>query len=141
MNRVEQEAARYYEKDGWSVLNSGWPDFLLYRRRPDGTMEVKAAEIKNRDDHLRDNQKELLEVLSMVIPTVVAREKRMTRDELLGTEFIRRVQGGVWEFSETPITATETEAERYNRLWSEHEAAEAIKQWKSYQEWEQQHGC
>jgi len=62
MNRVEQEAARYYEKDGWSVLNSGWPDFLLYRRRPDG-------------------------------------------------------------------------------MWSEHEAAEAIKQWKSYQEWEQQHGC
>ena len=141
MNRVEQEAARYYEKDGWSVLNSGWPDFLLYRRRPDGTMEVKAAEIKNRDDHLRDNQKELLEVLSMVIPTVVAREKRMTRDELLGTEFIRRVQGGVREFSETAICATETEAERYNRLWSEHEAAEAIKQWKSYQEWEQQHGC
>jgi len=61
MNRVEQEAARYYEKDGWSVLNSG--------------------------------------------------------------------------------CAIETEAERYNRLWSEHEAAEAIKQWKSYQEWEQQHGC
>ena len=133
MNRVEQEAARYYEKDGWSVLNSGWPDFLLYRRRPDGTMEVKAAEIKNRDDHLRDNQKELLEVLSMVIPTVVAREKRMTRDELLGTEFIRRVQGGVREFSETPITATETEDESHARFDEERTLTSAA-------QWEATHG-
>jgi hypothetical protein len=153
MNRTEQEAKRYYENNGWKVLNSGWPDFLLYRRRPDGTMEVKASEIKNTDD-LRDNQRELLDVLSMVIPTVVAREKRplphrhKTAADYASCRSLCSAHvcvgvslPGEWEFSESPIIASETEMERYERLRAEHNTAEELRQWESYQEWERSHGC
>jgi|SRR5271157_2118248 len=69
-NKSETIAATRYEKEGWKIADSGWPDFLLYRWSG-GQIEVKFAEIKRGDAQLRDNQKSVLTVLSTLAPTVV----------------------------------------------------------------------
>jgi len=63
MTPFEQAAKEKFEKEGWTVLNSGWPDFLLIRGQ-----EVKAVEVKSGTDKIRANQKQVLDVLSRFLP-------------------------------------------------------------------------
>lgn len=57
------------EQNGWTVLDSGWPDFLCIK---DG--KVQAMEVKRDNEKLRPNQKQLLDVLHKLIPTRVIYE-------------------------------------------------------------------
>ncbi len=72
-NVCEVSAAAQYEKEGWKVLDSGWPDFLLWRWTG-GRIELKFSEVKSVDAAVRDNQDILLHLLSTVADVVVCRE-------------------------------------------------------------------
>ena len=75
MNKFENKVREDFEREGWEVLTSGWPDFLLVKRDSAGkTKEIQALEVKSKKDDLRSNQKEMLYVLSDFIPVRVARE-------------------------------------------------------------------
>ena len=67
LSKFEQKAKARYIADGWEVLDSGWPDFLLVKKRDDGTLELKGVEAKSKNDKLRSNQQRLLAALSTVL--------------------------------------------------------------------------
>jgi len=73
-NRGEIAAAVRYAEEGWKILDSGWPDFLMYRRSG-GRIEVKFSEVKSETAPVRENQALALRVLSVLAPTVVCRER------------------------------------------------------------------
>lgn len=64
MTRYEKTIREDLEKQGYTVLSSGWPDFLAYRMSSSGKPEIRLVEVKAHSDHLRDNQKELHSVFS-----------------------------------------------------------------------------
>lgn len=68
MNKFEREVANKLESEGWTVLNSGWPDFLAIKKNAKGKWELKAVEVKSRGDSLRPNQCEMLDALSTILP-------------------------------------------------------------------------
>jgi len=70
MNDSESIAAAKYKIEGWKIANSGWPDFLLYRRNG-GQIEIKFVEVKSAGSDLRPNQENVLRILSTLAPTVV----------------------------------------------------------------------
>jgi VRR-NUC domain len=72
-NTCEVSAATEYEKEGWEILDSGWPDFLLWRWSG-GRIELKFSEVKSADAAVRDNQDKVLHLLSTIAPVVVCRE-------------------------------------------------------------------
>lgn len=72
-NACEVSAAAQYEKYGWKVLDSGWPDFLLWRWTG-GRIELKFSEVKSASSAVRDNQDTVLHLLSTIAPVVVCRE-------------------------------------------------------------------
>lgn len=74
MNPFEEQVKDKYETEGWTVLRSGWPDFLLFKELPDGTTEVKAVEAKSEFDVLRPNQVEMLKILSRIMNVRIAAE-------------------------------------------------------------------
>lgn len=53
-NRRENIVRKIYEADGWTVLNSGWPDFLCVRGK-----EIEEVEVKSSTNTLRPNQQQL----------------------------------------------------------------------------------
>ena len=73
-NSCEVAAAERYQKEGWKIIDSGWPDFLLYRMNG-GRLEVKFAEVKSKTALLRRNQEKVLSILSTLASTVVCRER------------------------------------------------------------------
>ena len=77
-NACEIAAAEQYQKEGWKIADSGWPDFLLYRWTG-GKLEVKFAEVKSEFAAVQDNQKNVLHILSTLAPTVVRRISQETR--------------------------------------------------------------
>ena len=68
MNKFERKVADKLEAEGWTVLNSGWPDFLAVKKKANGKWELKAVEVKSKKDSLRPNQCEMLDALSTIIP-------------------------------------------------------------------------
>lgn len=72
--KFEAEVKKSYENKGWTVLDSGWPDFLAFKENPDGTTEIKAIEAKSSSDVIRPNQETLLRVLSRFLPVRIAAE-------------------------------------------------------------------
>ncbi len=71
-NNAEVAAAAHYKEEGWKILDSGWPDFLMWRWTG-GRIEIKFAEIKSEGTNVRDNQRAALGVLSALAPTVVCK--------------------------------------------------------------------
>lgn len=65
--KFEKKAKARYEAEGWEVLTSGWPDFLLVKKCADGTLELKGVEAKSKGDKLRPNQRRTLAALSTVM--------------------------------------------------------------------------
>ena len=79
VRRHEIDAVRTLVRLGWSVLDSGWPDFLCFRPG-----EIIVVESKSIGSTLRPNQRALLEVLSRVLPVFVIREGRLERFGAVG---------------------------------------------------------
>jgi VRR-NUC domain len=80
MNNTERIAADAYEREGWEVLRSGWPDFLLTRERG-GVIEIAFAEVKNEDENPRPNQKKILNLLKRLAPTTVCRVTQQQKEQ------------------------------------------------------------
>ena len=60
MNRFEDEARAEIERDGWMILKTGWPDFIIL----DGDGELVCfAELKASGDKVRPEQKRVHDVL------------------------------------------------------------------------------
>ena len=75
MNKFEKKMKKEFEKRGWEVLHSGWPDFLLIKRNDAGKVsEIQALEVKSEKDRLRSNQQKMLYTLSEFIPVRLVRE-------------------------------------------------------------------
>lgn len=72
-NAVDKSVADAFRTRGWSVLDSGWPDLLVYDldRR-----SVMGVELKRGADQLRPSQIEMAKVFkqAMGVPLYVARE-------------------------------------------------------------------
>ncbi len=66
-SKFEDAVAHEYERQGWEVMRSGWPDMLLVRRNDAGELELKAVEVKADRDELRENQKRMCAALSTVM--------------------------------------------------------------------------
>lgn len=73
MNFTEYKAAEELVKLGWSVINKGWPDFLLWRDGPGGP-EIMAVEVKSENHQLTPEQKFVLDKLALVMPVYVVRQ-------------------------------------------------------------------
>jgi hypothetical protein len=58
-NKFEQLVKDEFERDGWTVYTSGWPDLLCVRGD-----EVKAVECKSKNDVFRGNQAAVLRTLA-----------------------------------------------------------------------------
>jgi len=100
-NKCEVAAATRYEKEGWKVVDSGWPDFLLYRWSG-GEIEVKFSEVKSETAAVRDNQETVLRILSQLAPAVVCREQhnRFSEKRVLPIpqdEYYHRTDKTPWE--------------------------------------------
>jgi hypothetical protein len=63
VNDSEVAARVRYEGDGWEVLHTGAPDFLLRRLRADGTYEYAFSEVKREDDEMSPEQEVWREAL------------------------------------------------------------------------------
>lgn len=59
MTPSEKRAKDILERDGWEVINSGWPDFIAIKK--DGTL--KFVEVKGHKDRLHGNQLRVHEIL------------------------------------------------------------------------------
>lgn len=69
MTPAEQHVRRALSTDGWQLLHTGWPDFLLVRGK-----EIAAVEVKTGSDHVRSNQLQVLRALKAAgIPVFVVR--------------------------------------------------------------------
>lgn len=113
-NNCEVAAAVEYEKEGWKVADSGWPDFLLYRWSG-GRIEVKFAEIKSDTAPVRNNQQTVLTVLSVLAPTVVCRKDGVHFQETIITSplqdnYYHRTDADDW----TPCSHHETCRVKYH---------------------------
>jgi hypothetical protein len=62
-SKFENQMYTHYKKKGWTILNSGWPDFLLVKGD-----SIKAVEVKAKNDYVKDNQAKVLTVLSKLMP-------------------------------------------------------------------------
>lgn len=66
MNQREEIVFNKSKKDGWEVLNKGYPDFLLWKEKTNEAIfiEVKAKPYKgNSQGQLTKNQKKMHQVL------------------------------------------------------------------------------
>jgi hypothetical protein len=70
MNDFEISVKNHLEKEGWTVLRSGWPDFLC-RKKKVGGWEYQAVEVKTQSGDVRPNQQDMLLSLADLIPTFV----------------------------------------------------------------------
>jgi len=75
MNDFEKAVSKKYSSAGWTVLRSGWPDFLLIRQFK-GNSVICGLEVKAHDDPVRPNQQEMLSALASHIPVICAGEDR-----------------------------------------------------------------
>ena len=68
MNKAEQRFEDRAEEKGWTVLRSGWPDYLMFRKGKNGRLEFRAVEVKlnHKDDAPRANQMEMMAALEML---------------------------------------------------------------------------
>ena len=73
-SKFEDALAVLYEKEGWTVLRNGWPDFLCVRKRQEGGFDLMGVEVKAKGDKLRANQKLNLAALSLVMPVYEVQE-------------------------------------------------------------------
>ena len=73
MSVFEDKVVKAHEEQGWIVLRSGWPDFLMFKK-VEGKIEIRVAEVKSKEDGLRENQISLLDVLSLLVPTYLIEE-------------------------------------------------------------------
>lgn len=76
MNAYEQSIINALRKNGWKVLDRGWPDLLVWREgRCRGSVRVGAVEIKRGKDKLRPEQDAVHKVLRAIgLPVQVVRE-------------------------------------------------------------------
>jgi VRR-NUC domain len=73
-SKFEKSVSEQYQKEGWNVLSNGWPDFLLWKRE-EGKVCLKFVEVKSENDSIRENQREVLNLLceaGMVVRTAHA---------------------------------------------------------------------
>lgn len=68
MNAIEQRVRENYEKLGWLVLQKGWPDFFCVRLDEAGKPQFQVIEVKSSRDHLRPEQKAVMDLLSCFMP-------------------------------------------------------------------------
>jgi len=71
----ENSVKETYRKDGWEVLDSGWPDFLAVKMK-DGKRIVQAVEAKSKTDAFRGKQLDVLFALSDHIQTLTVIEEK-----------------------------------------------------------------
>lgn len=79
LNWREEEAREYANKEGWTVLDKGWPDFLLFKEE---TGECICLEVKSPTDELSREQKKMhwiLRKLKIDVRTVVIGGKKWKR--------------------------------------------------------------
>ena len=72
MNPHEKYVAKSLQTEGWTVrpAQEGLPDFLCYRTKPDGSMEVQFVEAKADDDKVRPEQALVISLLRAAGVTV-----------------------------------------------------------------------
>lgn len=64
MNDNERIVREMYERDGWNVIRSGYPDFLMFRGNLRSTpIEIRAVEVKSDFDRIGEHQQMNHEVL------------------------------------------------------------------------------
>lgn len=69
LNALEREVWAKYQKDGWSVLRNGWPDFLLVNGP-----HLVGVEVKGSSDCITPSQHLILSALSQKFPIIHAKE-------------------------------------------------------------------
>jgi hypothetical protein len=73
VNKLERAVKAEYDKEGWTALRDGWPDFLFVRK-VDGKLQIRAVEVKGRKDSVRSNQREVIDALAAFIQVRLAVE-------------------------------------------------------------------
>ena len=59
MNLQEEEFKNEFEANGYTVVHSGWPDFLIMKNGV-----VAGVELKGKNDFVKPNQQEMMDILS-----------------------------------------------------------------------------
>jgi hypothetical protein len=73
MNASERAVFEDWRREGYSVLNGGWPDFLCVRTLA-GKTEVCCIEVKSKTDHLTPKQNQVHNILAQAgVPVRIIR--------------------------------------------------------------------
>lgn len=76
MTELEEKVKLHFQKQGYDVLRTGWPDFLCRKRKPGYGFEYRAVEVKTCKDDVRPNQQDMLLSLADMMPTIVLHETK-----------------------------------------------------------------
>jgi hypothetical protein len=66
MNSREKRVKQRYERNGWTILRGGWPDFLAIRDSADGQVEHMGIEVKSHNNRLSACQEKMHEALQKI---------------------------------------------------------------------------
>jgi hypothetical protein len=59
-NVVEKSVQDWYLANGFQSLKSGWPDFVFWKKSPDGKTIYQFVEVKqHNNDNIRNNQRKV----------------------------------------------------------------------------------
>jgi len=90
MRASERAVSEGLKRKGFTVLRGGWPDFLAFVRREDGSLVITAVEVKEETGRLSQKQREMRRILGEYgIPVSVVRMINV------GDEVICQVEGPV----------------------------------------------
>ena len=62
-NSTERAFEANAKHQGYRVLHTGWPDYLAWRERPDGTIEARLIEVKSHNGKLTPEQEWMRKIL------------------------------------------------------------------------------
>ena len=126
-NNFEIKVKQLFERNGFTVLQTGWPDFLIKRNgRYEG---IAAVEAKQGSDKVRPNQKKMHNMLKEAgIPVYVVRpetlkaaEKQRFKKIVSITDYKNMIK------NIEQLESTLQCAEKYHYRWMENEVNNRIK--------------
>jgi len=89
MNKLEEIAKVYLEKQGYKVYRNGWPDFLV---TDSSGKKGFCIEVKSKSDNLSTEQKNIHRFLQLLgVPTYTFKENADDATKFKGRRFITRV--------------------------------------------------
>ncbi len=86
----EMDVRAWMEKQGWTTLSRGWPDFLCWVERPEYYRRAICIEAKTDADDLRPEQKVCHRILrSAGLPVLTVRPSDLTGSKNLAGVLVR----------------------------------------------------